>query len=119
MEVLKANNLVVRLKKCTFCQSSVAYLGHVISHKGVTTDPSKVEAIRNRKTPQNVTELKEFLRMAGYYRRFIKDYGSICKPLYNMLKKDGFKWGSEQDTAFDCLKHKLCDSPVLALPDFS
>lgn len=70
MEVLKANNLVVRLKKCTFCQPSVAYLGHVISHKGVTTDPSKVEAIRNRKTPQNVTELKEFLGMAGYYRRY-------------------------------------------------
>lgn len=118
-QALKANQLVVRLKKCSFCLPSVAYLGHVISQEGVATDPGKIRDIQNRKPPKTVTELREFLGMTGYYRRFIKNYGLICRPLHNMLKKDGFQWGTEQDVAFDTLKQKMCTSPVLALPNFS
>lgn len=79
------------------------YLGHIISDKGVATDPSKVEAVG----------------LAGYYRRFIQNYGIICRPLFDCLKKDAFSWGPTQDTAFSTLKKKMTQAPVLALPDFN
>lgn len=118
LQVMEKNQLVVRLKKCAFGLSSVAYLGHVISSDGVATDPSKISDIMNRKEPKNVTEVREFLGMTGYYRRFIKGYGLICRPLHDMLKKGGFNWGLAQSEAFTELKGKLCTSPVLALPNF-
>lgn len=119
MQALSANQLVVRLKKCEFGLDRVSYLGHIISSEGVSTDPKKISDIKNRKPPKNVTEVREFLGMAGYYRRFIKGYGVICRPLHDLLKKDGFKWGDTQQEAFELLKEKMCNSPVLALPDFS
>lgn len=119
MQALAANQLVVRLKKCDFGLDRVNYLGHIISEDGVSTDPKKIYAIKNRKAPRNVTEVREFLEMTGYYRRFIKGYGVICRPLHDMLKKDGFKWGAPQREAFELLKERMCTSLVLALPDFS
>lgn len=119
MQALAANQLVVRLKKCDFGLDRVNYLGHIISEDGVSTDPKKICAIKNRKAPRNVTEVREFLEMTGYYRRFIKGYGVICRPLHDMLKKDGFKWGAPQRKAFELLKERMCTSLVLALPDFS
>lgn len=78
----------------------------------------KVEDIKNRRAPRDITELRAFLGMTGYYRRFKKGYGAICKPLHNLLKKGGFQWGAEQEQAFQELKQKLITSPILALPDF-
>lgn len=119
LQALKENELVIRLKKCAFGLTEVSYLGHIISQDGVSTDPKKVEKIRSWPTPTDVTELRKFLGMTGYYRRFIQGYGIICRPLHDMLKKEGFKWGSDQSAAFEKLKDKMCNSPVLTLPDFS
>jgi hypothetical protein len=87
MQVLEENNLVIRLKKCAFGLSEVAYLVHIISKKGVATDPRKVDKITGWPIPTDVTELRKFLGMTGYYRRFIKGYGLICRPMHDMLKK--------------------------------
>lgn len=118
MQALQDNHLVIKLKKCAFGLASVSYLGHVISQDGVATDPKKVGKIKNWPTPKDVTDVRKFLGMTGYYRRFIQGYGTICRPIHDMLKKNGFQWGADQTTAFETLKHKLRTSPVLALPDF-
>lgn len=76
-------------------------------------------AVKNWPTPTNVTELRGFLGLACYYRRFIKQYGIICRPLFDCLKKDSFSWGPNQDTAFHQLKQSMTEAPVLALPDFT
>ena len=91
LEALRKHQLYAKLSKCTFAQNQVEYLGYVISDKGVSTDPAKVEAIINWPTPQNVTQLRSFLGLAGYYRRFVQSYGVICTPLFDALKKDGFQ----------------------------
>lgn len=89
------------------------------NNQGVATDPSKIRAIQEWPAPTNVTELRSFLGLSGYYRRFIQGYGILCRPLFDCLKKDAFQWGSDQEQAFALLKDKLTNSPVLALPDFS
>lgn len=119
LETLRKHQLYAKLSKCTFAQSKVEYLGYVITDKGVSTDPAKVEAIVSWPTPQNVTHLRSFLGLARYYRRFIQNYGLICKPLFGALKKEGFRWTDTQATAFQQLKDKMTTAPVLALPDFS
>lgn len=119
MKVLEENKLVIKLKKCAFGLPSVTYLGHIISQDGVATDPKKVEKIATYPTPKSVTDLRKFLGMTGYYRRFIKNYGIVCRPLHDMLKKEGFQWGREQTEAFETLKTHMCTSPVLSLPDFT
>jgi hypothetical protein len=107
------------LSKCAFGQHHIEYLGHIISAQRVSTDPSKIQAVRDCPTPTNITELHGFLGLAGYYRRFIKDYGKICKPLFEGLKKGEFTWSTPQSDAFNNIKTTSCSAPVLALPDFS
>lgn len=118
LQALEKHNLVIRLKKCDFGLTKISYLGHIISQQGVATDPSKIEKILGWPTPQDVTQLRKFLGMTGYYRRFIKNYGLICRPMHDMLKKGSFQWGPEQTAAFNTLKEKMCSSPVFAMPDF-
>jgi hypothetical protein len=77
-QLLKSNNLFAKVSKCTFATEKVDYLGHLISSKEVATDPKKIEAIINWPSPENVTQLRGFLGLTGYYRRFIKHYGIIC-----------------------------------------
>jgi hypothetical protein len=110
LEVLRQNQLYAKLSKCTFGQDKIEYLGHVISSEGVATDPSKIEIIKQWPSPSNPTQLRAFLGMTGYYRRFIQGYGIICKPLFKSLKKDGFSWNDEQEEAFQLLK-KVMSSP--------
>jgi hypothetical protein len=97
----------------------VEYLGHVISGEGVATDPKKIAAVADWEAPGSVSKLRSFLGLTGYYRRFIKNYGLICRPLYDLLKKGQWKWLPVHDAAFIQLKQSLISAPVLALPNFS
>jgi hypothetical protein len=119
LEVLKQHQLYAKLNKCIFAQPKIEYLGHVISGEGVATDPSKINIIQSWPTPSNITQLRAFLGLTGYYRRFIKGYGVICRPLFNALKKNSFIWTSEQEASFQSLKSIMSHPPVLALPDFT
>lgn len=119
LETLKTRSLFAKLSKCVFAAQQVEYLGHVISAEGIATDPKKIPAIAEWPTPDTVTKLRSFLGLAGYYRRFIKGYGVICRPLHDVLKKGKFSWQAAQDTTFKQLQAALIFAPVLALPDFS
>jgi hypothetical protein len=119
-ELLAQDKWKIKLSKCTFAQRQINYLGHVISEHGVGTDPKKIEAISNWPSPQNAKELRNFLGLAGYYRKFVRHFGVISKPLTDLLKKSViFVWTSEHEKSFCALKQALCSSPVLALPNFS
>jgi hypothetical protein len=119
LEVLKQNQLFAKLSKCIFAQSFIEYLGHVINGQGVCTDPDKISIIQKWPSPANVTQLRAFLGLTGYYRRFIKGYGILCRPLFNAVKKDSFIWNADQEQAFLHLKKVMSHPPVLALPNFS
>jgi hypothetical protein len=85
----------------------------------VQTDPGKIKEIVEWKAPKTITKLRGFLGLTGYYRRFIKGYATICKPLHEVLRKNAFIWTNAQQEAFDQLKTIMSTPPVLALPDFS
>lgn len=99
--LLRQDQWKVKMFKCTFAARSISYLGHVISSEGVQTDPQKVSAVVTWPTPKNTKELCSFLGLAGYYRKFVKHFGIISKPLTNLLKKNiTFCWTQEHDMAF-------------------
>ncbi|XP_039040644.1 uncharacterized protein LOC120178969 [Hibiscus syriacus] len=100
-------------------KTKVEYLCHIISAAGVSTDPSKIEVMQSWPKPKTLKSLRGFLGLTCYYRRFIRDYGIISKPLTEMLKKNGFQWNSVAYAAFEDLKKAMCSAPVLALPNFS
>jgi hypothetical protein len=119
LSILRQHQLAAKRSKCVFGVSHVEYLGHVISAQGVSTYPSKVTAIAEWEIPQSVTQLRSFLGLAGYYHRFVKNFGVICHPLHDLLKKGGFSWTSIHDSAFHTLQQALIQALVLALPNFS
>lgn len=119
LQLLRQHHLSAKPSKCVFGQSQVEYLGYIISNEGVATDPTKVQAVKNWPVPKSVTDLRGFLGLAGSYRKFIKDFGLICKPLFTALKKTGFTWQDEQQQAFATIKDKLAHAPVLAMPNFT
>ena len=95
----------------------VAFLGHVISEEGISVDPQNIEAIVNWKPPTNVTEVRSFLGLAGYYRKFVEGFSKIATPLTNLLKKDQkFKWSDTCQHSFEELRQRLTTALVLALP---
>jgi hypothetical protein len=107
LEKLRTENLFANMKKRSFAEGQVEYLGHIISSASVATDPKKIEAVQNWPTPQNKTQLRGFLGIAGYYRCSVKTFGLICHPLRDMLKKDSFDWTTSQSVAFEQLKTSL------------
>ena len=112
---LREAGLKVKPSKCSLCQREVQYLGHVVSAEGISTDPTKVEAIRNWPTPTCKQEIQCFLGLANYYRRFIKNFSSIAKPLQCLTEKNNvFHWNELCQSAFDELRRCLVSSPVLA-----
>lgn len=119
LQVLKDQGFYANEKKCAFAQPKVAYLGHVISKRGVEADPEKIKAMKQWPQPKNITALRGFLGLTGYYRRFVEAYGKIVRPLTELLKKDGFKWTEEATQAFEILKRAMSSLLVLVLPDFS
>ncbi|GJX88092.1 putative nucleotidyltransferase, ribonuclease H [Tanacetum coccineum] len=120
LELLKKEKMYAKFSKCEFWLREVQFLGHVINGNGIHVDPSKIEAVKNWKAPRTPTEVRSFLGLDGYYRRVIENFSKIAKSLTILTQKSKtFDWGEEQELAFQTLKHKLCNAPVLALPDGS
>ncbi|GJR66685.1 putative reverse transcriptase domain-containing protein [Tanacetum coccineum] len=118
LELLKNEQLYAKFSKCDFWLESVQFLGHVINNHGVHVDPAKVEAIRNWSAPTTPKEVRQFLGLAGYYRRFIEGFSLISKPLTKLTEKNKkYEWGTDEDEAFQTLKQKLCSAPILSLPE--
>lgn len=119
LQILQKDKWYVKFSKCEFASQKLLYLGHVISKDGVSTDPSKISTIEQWHVPVSVKEVRSFLGLAGYYRKFIRHYGIIAKPLTNLLRKGNlFLWTEIEATAFQTLKTALVSAPVLALPNF-
>ncbi|KAK1695119.1 hypothetical protein QYE76_011816 [Lolium multiflorum] len=119
LEAMRTHKLFLKRSKCSFGEESMAYLGHVISAEGVAMDGDKVLAVVDWPVPRTVRAVRGFLGLAGYYRKFIKGFGTIAAPPTALLKKDGFLWTDQAAAAFEALKGALTTAPVLQLPDFS
>jgi hypothetical protein len=119
LEELQRHQLFVKRSKCAFGAPSVAYLGHVISAAGVAMDLAKVQAIFDWPVPRSARAVRGFLGLAGYYRKFVPNYGTVAAPLTALLKKDGFAWDDKAAAAFGALKAAVTTAPVLTMPDFT
>ena len=118
-EKLKEAKLMIKLKKCKFGEQNIEFLGHIIGRDGIKPDPEKIEKIKNLKAPNNLTELRSVLGLCSYYRRFVKNFSKIVKPLNKLLKKHiKYEWTKEQQKALEILKQKLIEYPILIQPDF-
>ncbi|GMF30525.1 unnamed protein product [Phytophthora fragariaefolia] len=117
-EVLRSEQLYARPSKCHFAQPQIRFLGHIVSGERVRVDPNKTAAIANWAHPQSVKGLQRFLGLTGYYRRFVRSYADLVLPLSELLKSTTeWKWGSEQEFAFNTIKKTLISAPILRLPD--
>ena len=117
---LRDARLFGNLEKCTFCTDRVSFLGYVVTPQGIEVDQAKVEAIHGWPMPKTITQVRSFLGLAGFYRRFVKDFSTIAAPLNELTKKGvHFSWGKVQEHAFNVLKDKLTHAPLLQLPDFN
>ncbi|KAK8625988.1 hypothetical protein V6N13_133643 [Hibiscus sabdariffa] len=117
LQTLLENQLYAKLSKCEFWIREVVFLGHVVSSEGIRVDPKKVEAIVNWKQPTSVTEIRSFLGLAGYYRRFVSGFSKVAAPLTKLLQKGvKYEWSDARQQAFEKLKEALINAPVLTQP---
>ena len=115
---LRSANLTLTPSKCVLFQKSVSFLGHVVSDEGIQCDPSKIDKVKKWPVPSNVTEVRSFLGLVGYYRRFIPEFSTFAAPLTYLTRKGKkFCWTSDCQRSFEKLKELLCSAPVLAYPD--
>ena len=126
LQKLKAAGLKLKPSKCELFKKSISYLGHVVSEEGVRTDPKKIEAVQKWERPHNVYTIRRFLGFVNYYRKFIKDYSKIARPLYNLISGDNAKkrtnlieWSHAAEEAFQTLINRCTQAPILAYADFS
>jgi len=118
VSTLADHKLYAKFKKCDFWMEKVHFLGHVISKEGLAVDPAKVAAVKEWPRPTNVSEVRSFLGLAGYYRRFVKDFSKIALPLTQLLRKEHkFNWTTECENSFQVLKQRLITAPVLVIPE--
>ena len=118
LQTLRERQLYAKLRKCQFWLDRVTFLGHVISVEGVSVDPQKIEAVVNWKSPKNVLEVRSFLGLAGYYRKFVEGFSKIAAPLTKLTRKDvKYDWVDACQQSFEKLKSRLTSAPVLALPN--
>ncbi|GBM28862.1 Retrovirus-related Pol polyprotein from transposon opus, partial [Araneus ventricosus] len=114
---LQKANLKLNPKKCRFFQKEVTYLGHVISAEGVKTDPGKIKAVVDWPRPDKIHDLRSFLGLCTYYRRFVKNFSTIARPLHKLTEaKSNFNWTDECEKSFNSLKQALTSSPILTYP---
>ncbi|WVZ50239.1 hypothetical protein U9M48_001513 [Paspalum notatum var. saurae] len=118
LQKLREHKLYAKFSKCDFWIEEVKFLGHVISNGGIAVDQSKVSEVQNWKIPEDVKDIRSFLGLAGYYRRFIEGFSKIAKPMTALLEKNiKFQWTSACQKAFEELKKRLTTAPVLTFPD--
>jgi hypothetical protein len=120
LQKLREHKLYAKRSKCEFWLKEVSFLGHIVSNGGIAVDPSRVEDVLNWKPPTNVSEIRSFLGLAGYYRRFIEGFSKLAKPMTALLEKDAkFIWSEKCQANFEELKKRLTTAPVLILSDLS
>ncbi|GJX93544.1 putative reverse transcriptase domain-containing protein [Tanacetum coccineum] len=120
LELLKKEKLYAKFSKCEFWIPKVQFLGHVIDSRGIHVDPAKIESIKDWASPKTPTEIRQFLGLAGYYRRFIKGFSKIAKSMTKLTQKGiKFDWGEKEENAFQLMKQKLCSALIVALPEGS
>ena len=120
LQRLREHKLYAKFSKCDFWLKEVQFLGHIISDKGISVDPSKIQDVLNWKTPESISEIRSFLGLAGYYRRFVPEFSKIVRPMTELLKKGvKFSWDDKCEQAFQTLRKLLTSAPVLAQPDIN
>jgi hypothetical protein len=120
LQRLREHHLYAKLSKCDFWLKEIKFLGHTISQAGISVDPDKVQEVMNWKPPTTVRQIRSFLGLAGYYRRFISNFSQIAKPITELLKEEAkFVWSQKCEDAFHALRKHLTTAPVLAQPDNS
>ena len=118
LQKLREHQLYAKFSKCEFWKDSVEFLGHVLSGKGVSVDPSKIATVQQWESPKSVFQIRSFLGLAGYYRRFIEGFSKIAKPMTELLKKETkYVWTDQCEAGFQELKKRLTTAPILVLPD--
>eukprot|EP00731_Ephydatia_muelleri_P006907 Em0003g1155a len=112
--------LKIKPEKCSFLKEKVKYLGHIVSKEGIAADPEKTATVKTWPTPTRTKEVQQFLGLANYYRRFIKDFAQIAKPLHKLTERtSSFLWTTECQKSFEILRHLLSSPPILSYPDFT